>query len=98
WYMPVLRLCLCVIDAIRLRVVSERIAREQHDVVIFDRYLYDQMANLNLNNPSVRATVLFLFKFVRPPDVAYLIDADPLLARSRKPEYPIAFLQRNRQS
>jgi hypothetical protein len=32
------------------------------------------------------------------PDISYLLDADPIQARARKPEYPLEFLQVNRQS
>ncbi len=37
-----------------------------------------------------------MLKFVPRPDVAYLLDADPVLARQRKPEYPLEFVQSNR--
>ena len=37
-----------------------------------------------------------MLKFVPQPDVAYLLDADPVLARQRKPEYPLEFVQSNR--
>jgi hypothetical protein len=33
-----------------------------------------------------------------PPDAAFLIDADPVAARARKPEYPLDFLRQNRES
>ncbi len=36
--------------------------------------------------------------FVPRPHVSYLLDADPLQARSRKPEYPLDFLYENRQA
>jgi thymidylate kinase len=35
---------------------------------------------------------------VPKPDISYLLDADPVQARARKPEYPLEFLQANRQS
>jgi hypothetical protein len=36
--------------------------------------------------------------FVPRPDISYLLDADPVAARARKPEYPLDFLQFNRQA
>ncbi len=37
-------------------------------------------------------------KLVPKPDVSFLLDADPLKARARKPEYPLEFLGINRLS
>ena len=67
-------------------------------MVIFDRYIYDELANLPLQNRLTRAFIQLLLKLVPKPDVAYLIDADPAAAFARKPEYPIEFLHRNRQA
>jgi len=39
-----------------------------------------------------------LLKLVPRPDVAFLLDADPPQARARKPEYPVEFVQSNRES
>ena len=32
------------------------------------------------------------------PDVSYILDADPVQARARKPEYPLDFIHLNRQA
>jgi hypothetical protein len=32
------------------------------------------------------------------PQISYFLDADPIKARARKPEYPLDFLFKNRQS
>jgi hypothetical protein len=32
------------------------------------------------------------------PHISYILDADPMKARTRKPEYPIDFLHTNRRS
>jgi hypothetical protein len=37
-------------------------------------------------------------RLVPKPDISYLLDADPVKARARKPEYPLEFLHTNRQS
>jgi hypothetical protein len=77
--------------------VWSRIRRKHDvDVVIFDRYLYDQLANLDVSNLILRLCVGVLLRMVAQPDPAYLLDADPALACIRKPEYPVEFLRRNR--
>jgi thymidylate kinase len=99
WYMPVVRLFLCSVDAIALAIVIARIRIQRPaDVIIFDRYLYDQLANLNLQSPIVRVLVQVMRRLIPRPDVPCLLDADPELARLRKPEYPADFLRQNRQS
>jgi thymidylate kinase len=68
------------------------------DVVIFDRYAYDELANLSLQNRIVRAYVRLLLFFVPRPDISFVLDADPVQARARKPEYPLDFLHSSRAS
>jgi thymidylate kinase len=68
------------------------------DVIIMDRYIHDELANLPLSNPLTRAFIR-LAAFIAPkPDVAYVLDADPEAARARKPEYPLDFLRSCRSS
>ncbi len=99
FYMLPIRLCLCLLDALRLRHTSRKLARNKDaDILIFDRYLYDQLANLNVRNPVVRIYVRALLRLVSRPDLAFLLDADPILACARKPEYPLAFVRHNRDA
>jgi thymidylate kinase len=98
WYMTVARLLLYLLDAARLTFMIATASRKDADVVIFDRYLHDQLVNLDLRNPATRAYVHVLLKLVPRPDVAFLLDADPVQARARKPEYPPEFLQSSRAS
>ena len=98
WYLTVVRFWLYFVDAISLSIVVAKTRRTDADVVIFDRYLYDELANLSLRNRIVRAYVRTLLKFVPQPDVSYLLDADPVQALARKPEYPIEFLHSSRAS
>jgi len=93
WYMTPLRFFLCFLDALRLRRIVRRVlASKQFDVVIFDRYLYDQLATLWLHGRLSRIYIRLLLKIVPHPDVAYVLDANPAQARERKPEYPLEFL------
>jgi thymidylate kinase len=96
WYMNAFRFFLYPFDAARLRVVVRKAILSHADVVIFDRYLYDELANLPLRSRLTRSYVRLMLKFIPQPDVAYLLDADPVLARQRKPEYPLEFVQSNR--
>jgi thymidylate kinase len=98
WFMTGVRLFLYFIDAISVRFVVERALRSKADLVVFDRYIYDELANLPLGEPFIRAYVRLITKFVPTPDVSYLLDAEPVKARARKPEYPLEFLRINRQS
>lgn len=96
--MSAVRLGLYLLDAISLRTVVARALRSGADIVICDRYIYDELANLNLTNAAVRAYVRLIVKLAPRPDVGYLLDADPVAARARKPEYPLDFLHMNRAS
>lgn len=96
--MTCIRLFLYLVDAVSVRHVVKKALRSNADVVIFDRYTWDELANLNLRNPVVRSYIRLLMVFVPRPDVSYLLDADPLQARSRKPEYPLDFVYANRQA
>ncbi len=97
WYMLPVRIVLCSLDALGLASVVAKIRRRpEADVVIFDRYLYDQLANMDMNNSVTRIYVRSMLELIPHPDIAYLLDADPALARARKPEYPLEFLLSNR--
>jgi thymidylate kinase len=96
--MTLVRMGLYLLDAISLRGRARRALRSGADVVIFDRYIYDELANLNLDNPVMRAYLRALMTLAPKPDVAFVLDADPEQARARKPEYPLDFLHINRNA
>ena len=96
--MTMVRLFLYMADALSLRWVAKRVTQSGADVVIFDRYLFDELANLNLQNRAIRAYARLLLALVPKPHASFLLDADPEQARARKPEYPLEFLHKNRQS
>lgn len=98
WYMTLLRFCLYFLDAISLSLVVSKLQSSGADVVVFDRCLYDEVANLSWNDPLSRVYVRLLLKLASRPDVAYVLDADPVQARKRKPEYPLEFVEFNRAS
>jgi len=96
WYLSLARHGLYLMDALHLCWVVAMAQREGADVVIFDRYIYDELANLPLSNPLTRAYVRLVDALVPRPDIAFLLDADPVAANARKPEYPVDFMRENR--
>jgi thymidylate kinase len=98
WPMTCVRLFIYFVDAVSTRFAVGKALRSGADLVIFDRYTYDELANLKLRNPLIRAYIRFIMSFVPRPQISYFLDADPVKARERKPEYPLDFLITNRQS
>ena len=98
WYLTIARHLLYLLDAINLCRVVAREKKSGADVLILDRYIYDELSNLNLANPISRVFVRLVHGFVPRPDIAYLLDADPIAAYARKPEYPPEFMEKCRQA
>lgn len=98
WIMTGIRLFLYMADAISLGLLIRRAQRSDVDVLIFDRFIYDELANLKVDQPVMRAYARAITRMVPKPDISYLLDADPIEARARKPEYPLDFLDFNRRS
>src|ERR1700759_2432672 len=98
WPMTAVRYFLYLVDAISLRLVVKKALRSDADFIIFDRYAYDELANLNLANPIAPAYVRLVRTFARRPQVSYVLDADPVQPRSRKRECPVEFLEFSRAS
>ncbi len=96
--MTLFRLAIYLADALSLRKVVKKAMRSEADVVIFDRYMYDELANLDLGNAAARLYLRAIMMLVPSPEISFVIDADPEQARARKPEYPIEFLYANRNS
>jgi len=98
WYATLGRCVLYLFDAIHLRMVASQMRNSTVDVLVFDRYIYDQLATLPIEQTAVRLYARFLAKLVPRPTIAYLLDADPDSAFARKPEYPLDFLREYRSS
>ena len=98
WYLTLMRHALYLLDAMRLLWVVMRARRSRAEVIIMDRYIYDEWANLPLGNPLSRFYIRLVHGLVPHPDIAYLLDADPEAAHRRKPEYPVDFMRECRQS
>ncbi len=98
WPVVAMRFFLYFADAINLCRKVAVVRKSNFDVLIFDRYIYDELANLPLQRWPARAFLWMVLKIVPRPDVAYIVDADPEAARARKPEYPLEFLRSNRNA
>lgn len=98
WYVIAARLFLYLLDALNLCLTVSKSSYTGADFIIFDRYIYDEIANLPLHRWPARLYVRLLLKLIPKPDVAYLVDADPVAAHTRKPEYPLDFVRKNRDS
>lgn len=98
WYLNLIRHGLYALDALHLVKVVNMARRSGADVIILDRYIYDELANLPLQNPLTRMYVRIMQSVVPTPDLAYLLDADPDAAYQRKPEYPVEFMKKSRRA
>jgi thymidylate kinase len=95
WYLTAARSGFYVLDVARLHRVLSGV--RGFDVVIFDRYVYDQIANIYSQSFAGRTYAKFLLQQTPQPDLAFIIDASPDAAFARKPEYPLEFMHRNRR-
>lgn len=97
WYLTLARSPFYFLDVLSLRRQVAQARRSNADVVIFDRYIFDQLANVS-GNLMGRLYTRLLLTFAPRPDLAYLLDADPEAALARKPEYPLDFLYEYRRA
>ena len=98
WPITLMRFLMYAADSVSLRLLATRADKTDADVIIFDRYIYDELANLPLHWTFTRAFIRAVLPIVPAPDLAFLIDAEPAAARARKPEYPLEFLHANREA
>ncbi len=98
WWMTAVRVFIYTADAISTRRAMKKFSRSKAEIVIFDRFIYDALANLNLKNPVMRWYAQIIVRLVPRPDIGFLIDAVPAEARARKPEYPLEFLEFSREN
>lgn len=98
WPVTLMRFALYFADAVNLCLKVWKARKSDVDVVIFDRYIFDELANLPLAHTSAKIFTKLVLAFVPQPDVAFVIDAEPVAAQARKPEYPLEFVRRNREA
>jgi thymidylate kinase len=98
WYLTAARSGMYMLDVARLHRVLASEGVRNSDVIIFDRYIYDQVANIYSQSLAGRTYARLLLKQTPAPDLAFVIDASPAAAFARKPEYPLEFVHRNRRT
>jgi thymidylate kinase len=92
------RAVLYIFDVMNLRNIVAKATSQDGGVVIFDRYIYDQLAAMPMDSWLARSYARLLLKLSPRPDISYVLDAVPEEARARKPEYPVDFMHRQRKS
>ena len=92
------RCILYALDLISLRKIVRKARSEMRGVIVFDRYIYDQLAAFPMQSWWARCYVNMLLPFIPKPDIGYVLDVEPEIARARKPEYPLDFMHRYRDS
>jgi thymidylate kinase len=97
WYLTGARAGFYVMDAAQLHIQLARRPIRNSDVVIFDRYIYDQIANIDSQSFAARLYRKSLLRLAPVPDLPFVLDASPDAAFARKPEYPLEFVHRNRR-
>ena len=93
WYLTLVRAIFYFLDTLRLRSVLSQLRAANSDFVIFDRYLYDQLAQIHSRSWLARAYIRLLVSLAPKPDFAFVLDACPEEAFTRKPEYPLDFMR-----
>ena len=63
--MTPVRLFLYFADTLSLRVVAVKVSKLHTDFVIFDRYIYDELADLSFRHPGARFYVRLIMKLVQ---------------------------------
>jgi thymidylate kinase len=98
WYLSAVRSGMYLLDVVRLRRILASKRVQHFDVVIFDRYVYDQIANIYSQSATARVYARTLLTQTPAPDMAFIIDSSPNTAFARKPEYPLEFVRENRET
>jgi thymidylate kinase len=98
WYLTGPRCVLHFLDSVSLRRKLRRARDKAPDVIVCDRYVFDQLATLPLERAWARAYARLILRIAPLPDIAYLLDVEPEIARARKPEYPLDFMHQYRAS
>jgi len=96
WHLNFMRHALYGLDAMHLPIVIGKATGRGADLIIMDRYIHDELANLSLVNPFTRTYIRTVAGLVPRPDIAFVLDAEPELAYARKPEYELEFLHQVR--
>ena len=92
WYLTLVRAVFYLLDTFRLRTVVSQVRSGGHDFVVFDRYIYDQLVQIHSRSWLARAYIRLLVSLAPKPEFAFVLDAFPDEAFTRKTEYPLDFM------
>jgi len=98
WYLMLVRAGFYLLDALNLRRVVKKLRRCDCDFIIFDRYLYDELVQIQSPHWLSRAYIRLLLSLAPEPEFPFILDASPDDAFARKPEYPLDFMRGYRQA
>jgi len=98
WYLMLVRAGFYLLDALSLRWVVSKLGRCNHDFIIFDRYLYDELVQIQPRHWLARAYIRLLLSLAPQPEFPFILDASPDEAFARKPEYPLDFMRSYREA
>lgn len=100
--LTIARMAFYLLDVMSLRRIVRRTQTRAPElgatVLIFDRFIYDELANINPKGILTQLYIAMILRLAPQPNVAFVLDADPEKALARKPEYPLEFLHFNRNS
>ena len=71
WPVTAMRFCFYLADVLSLRLRVRAVRNRNTDVVIFDRFIYDELANLPLDHAWAKAFAWVVLKLAPKPDIAY---------------------------
>jgi thymidylate kinase len=71
WPMTAVRIGIYLLDAISTRRAVNNVLCSRADLVIFDRYIYDELANLTLSNSASRFYVRLIMRIVPRPHISF---------------------------
>jgi len=98
WYLTLIRASFYLLDTLRLRLVVRNLRATGVDFIIFDRYVYDLLVQVQPLNWWARLYTRGLLAVAPTPRVAFILDVSPDEAFRRKPEYPLDFMHEYRRA
>ncbi|MFZ2193425.1 MAG: hypothetical protein WAV31_04245 [Candidatus Moraniibacteriota bacterium] len=89
----ILRRIFLMIDIWRFKKLHKKLEKENFDYILSDRYFYDSIINIYFLSDSQKT--IPCEKFIKAPDTAIYLQADPqiIMSRDRKPDQGIDYLK-----
>ncbi|HAT73405.1 MAG: hypothetical protein US30_C0001G0037 [Candidatus Moranbacteria bacterium GW2011_GWF2_36_839] len=93
----ILRRIFLMIDIWRFKKLYRKLEKEKYDYILSDRYFYDSVINIYFLSNSQKN--IPCEKFIKSPDIAIYLQANPkiIMSRERKPDQGIDYLQKKKE-